>query len=547
MKVQDNSFRLPALRLQPREYKFNLSQESIEQNQSKETIQQNVLNHYNPSPIRHRNKMMSISVYNSQEKIKPSNQTKQFQNSEFITCQNTNNSISVVQTIRRYRSKLKKLVQNKSEINSRDPRYFFFKEPSASIKLNNLQDSSKQVDKLLEERIKQLMNKVQILISSQSFYQQKKYQAHLNVNLVKLQDEYNVLFQDFNEFYFSSKKIDSQIKNLLNHMQIIKKLLSPLQKPYGLCQKSSQSLHQNIFDFIQEEIKESTIQRIDNSQINGRVEKKIHHFNEQNQDDDLYQEDSNSFDEDQQDWDDQNIQNQRESSNKRMKNSKSKGRIKQQGTMDSDQIKDNQDNEIIKFDDQGNQIISPNKRRRKVSQISNNAINIEDQLQEQKDEELKDIFENSLKQTNQKSKIASRRRTVLNGNDQTQSDEEQQSGNDNQMIIQEEELSENEQESEIRILKKKDSIIKKQVQLEHQFNREILIYDQQDEQQNSEDCQSFRQDRFLIQHPNHEMNSVSILDRFIRLDNIYDYKFIQSWNYHLAKIRQAKFLDEFDI
>ncbi|CAK80199.1 unnamed protein product (macronuclear) [Paramecium tetraurelia] len=140
---------------------------------------------------------MSVSVYNSQEKIKPSNQAKHFQNSEFITCQDTNNSISVVQTVRRYRSKLKKLVQHnwdRSEINSRDPRYFFFKEPSASIKLNNLQDNQEQVDKLLEDRIKQLMTKVQVLISSQSFYQQGKYQARLNVNLVKLQDEYDVLF-----------------------------------------------------------------------------------------------------------------------------------------------------------------------------------------------------------------------------------------------------------------------------------------------------------------------------------------------------------------
>ncbi|CAD8176242.1 unnamed protein product [Paramecium octaurelia] len=549
MKAQDNSFRLPALKLQPREYKFNLSQESIEQNQSKETIQQNVFNHYNPSPIRHRNKIMSVSVYNSQEKIKPSNQTKHFQNSEFITCQNTNNSISVVQTVRRYRSKLKKLVQhnqNRSEINSRDPRYFFFKEPSASIKLNNLQDNSKQVDKLLEERIKQLMTKVQMLISSQSFYQQKKYQAHLNVNLVKLQDEYDVLFQDFNEFYFSSKRIDSQIKNLLNHMQIIKKLLSPLQKPYGICQKSSQSLHQNIFDSIQEETKESATQRIDNSQLQGRVD--INDFDEQSEDDNLGQEDSNSFNENNNNQEGKPIKNGRQPSKKRMNNTKSRSKIKQQGTMDSDQTKESQDQESIKFDDQGNQIISPNKRRRKVSQISNNFNNNEDQLEDLEIKENQDVQENGSKQINQHGKVASRRRTVLKADGSKQSDDDPHSEDDNEMVIQEEELSENELESEVRDLKKKEQIQQQQqVQFQQSFNKEILIQNQQDDYQENEGPQSFRQERFMIQHPNHEIISVSLLDRFIHLDNIYDYKFLQSWNYHIAKIRQAKFLDEFDI
>ncbi|CAD8069426.1 unnamed protein product [Paramecium primaurelia] len=552
MKAQDNSFRLPALKLQPREYKFNLSQESIEQNQSKETIQQNGFNHYNPSPIRHRNKIMSVSVYNSQEKIKPTNQTKHFQNSEFITCQNTNNSISVVQTVRRYRSKLKKLVQhnqNRSEINSRDPRYFFFKEPSASIKLNNLQDNTKQVDKLLEERIKQLMTKVQMLISSQSFYQQKKYQVHLNVNLVKLQDEYDVLFQDFNEFYFSSKRIDSQIKNLLNHMQIIKKLLSPLQKPYGMCQKSSQSLHQNIYDSIQEETKESATQRIDNSQIQGRVD--IDNFDEQSEDDDFNQDDINSYDENDNNQDGQPFKNNRQSSNKKMKNTKSRSKIKQQGTMDSDQTKESQDQESIKFDDQGNQIISPNKRRRKISQISNNANNIENQQEDLQDGDNQDFSENGSKQKNQLGKIASRRRTVIKADGSYQSDDEQHSGNDNEMVIQEEELSENEQESEVRNLKNKDKDkeynTQKQVQFQHSFNKEILIQNQEDDFQDNEGPQSFRQERFLIQHPNHEIISVSLLDRFLHLDNIYDYKFLQSWNYHIAQIRQAKFLDEFDI
>ncbi|CAD8133701.1 unnamed protein product [Paramecium pentaurelia] len=550
MKAQDNSFRLPALKLQPREYKFNLSQESIEQNQSKETIQQNGFNHYNPSPIRHRNKIMSVSVYNSQEKIKPTNQTKHFQNSEFITCQNTNNSISVVQTVRRYRSKLKKLVQhnqNRSEINSRDPRYFFFKEPSASIKLNNLQDNTKQVDKLLEERIKQLMTKVQMLISSQSFYQQKKYQVHLNVNLVKLQDEYDVLFQDFNEFYFSSKRIDSQIKNLLNHMQIIKKLLSPLQKPYGMCQKSSQSLHQNIYDSIQEETKESATQRIDNSQIQGRVD--IDNFDDQSEDDDFNQDDINSYDENDNNIDGQPFKNNRQSSNKKMKNTKSRSKIKQQGTMDSDQTKESQDQESIKFDDQGNQIISPNKRRRKISQISNNANNIENQQEDLQDGDNQDFSENGSKQKNQLGKIASRRRTVIKADGSYQSEDEQHSGNDNEMVIQEEELSENEQESEVRNLKNKDKEYntQKQVQFQHSFNKEILIQNQEDDFQDNEGPQSFRQERFLIQHPNHEIISVSLLDRFINLDNIYDYKFLQSWNYHIAQIRQAKFLDEFDI
>ncbi|CAK80198.1 unnamed protein product (macronuclear) [Paramecium tetraurelia] len=328
-------------------------------------------------------------------------------------------------------------------------------------------------------------------------------------------------------------------------MQIIKKLLSPLQKPYGLCQKSSQSLHQNIFDSIQEETKESATQRIDNSQIQGRVE--INDFDEQTEDDNLDQEDSISFDENNNNQDGKPLKNVRQPSKKRMNNTKSRSKIKQQGTMDSDQTKESQDQESIKFDDQGNQIISPNKRRRKVSQISNNLNNNENQLDDLEFRENQDFQENGSKQTNQHGKVASRRRTVLKANESKQSDEDHHSEDDNEMVIQEEELSENELESEVRDLKKKEQVYQQQVQFQHSFNKEILIQNQQDDYQESEGPQSFRQERFMIQHPNHEIISVSLLDRFIHLDNIYDYKFLQSWNYHIAKIRQAKFLDEFDI
>ncbi|CAD8167774.1 unnamed protein product [Paramecium octaurelia] len=543
MKAQDNSFRLPALKLQPREYKFSFSQESIEQNQSKESISQNIFNHYNPSPNRHRNKIMSVSVYNSQDKIKQSNQTKYYQNSEFITCQNTNNSISVVQDVTRYRNKLKKLVQhnqNRKEINSRDPRFFFFKEPYASIKLNNLKDGQKQVDKLLEERIKQLMTKVQILISSQSFYQQKKYEANRNVNLVKLQDEYKILSQDFNEFYFSSKRIDSQIKHLLNHMQIIKQLLSPLQKPYGQCQKSSQSLHQNIFDWIQEETKDSATQRVDNSQIQGSLDT----FDEESENQDFDQEESDCFDENNK----QNglsKNNQKQSSNKKIKNAKSRNfKIKQQDSLDFAQVRQNTDQETIKIDDQGIHLISNNEGKRRISYITDNSNSNGNQIEDEPEGQNSEFTENGKNQNNQQLRLA-RKRAILKGEGSNQSDEEQNSRDDNEMAIKEE-MSENEQESEVRKLKKNDQNIK-QVKIQNTLNNQILIQNQQDDFQESDGPLSFRQERFLIQHPNHELISVSLLDRFLHLDNIYDYKFLQSWNYHMTKIRQAKFLDEFDI
>ncbi|CAD8101655.1 unnamed protein product [Paramecium sonneborni] len=228
MRVQANSFRLPALKLQPKDSYQCLSYgDNNLSNSSMIKYQSSPLRNYDPSPIKKRVRGMTIAIYNSQEKLK----TADYRNGgEFITqIQQTNQGTSVVNTFRRYRSKLKQLMQPSKDygVNSRDPRLYQFKDTSATIRLDRLNNDRK--DQQIQEKVKNLMGRVKLLFSTQQFYQEPFQQCTFQVKLVKLKDEYDCLYQDFNDYYIQNNKLDKQVLQLLNHMEIIKTLLIPKQ------------------------------------------------------------------------------------------------------------------------------------------------------------------------------------------------------------------------------------------------------------------------------------------------------------------------------
>ncbi|CAD8164646.1 unnamed protein product [Paramecium octaurelia] len=228
MRIQATSFRLPALKLQPKDSYQCLSYgDNNLSNSSMIKYQSSPLRNYDPSPIKKRVRGMTIAIYNSQEKLK----TADYRNGgEFITqIQQNNQSTSVVNTFRRYRSKLKQLMQPAKDegVNSRDPRLFSFKDPGATIRLDRLNNDRK--DQQIQEKVTQLMGKVRLLFSSRQCYQEPLHQDTFQVTLVKLKDEYDCLYQDFNDYYVQNNKLDKQVLQLLNHMEIIETLLKPKQ------------------------------------------------------------------------------------------------------------------------------------------------------------------------------------------------------------------------------------------------------------------------------------------------------------------------------
>lgn len=52
------------------------------------------------------------------------------------------------------------------------------------------------------------MGKIQMLLQSQSFYSAPQAKESFSVTMVRLKDEYDCLFEDFNDFYISRKKLD---------------------------------------------------------------------------------------------------------------------------------------------------------------------------------------------------------------------------------------------------------------------------------------------------------------------------------------------------
>ncbi|CAD8188387.1 unnamed protein product [Paramecium pentaurelia] len=228
MRIQATSFRLPALKLQPKDSYQCLSYgDNNLSNSSMIKYQSSPLRNYDPSPIKKRVRGMTIAIYNSQEKLK----TADYRNGgEFITqIQQNNQSTSVVNTFRRYRSKLKQLMQPAKDegVNSRDPRLFSFKDPGATIRLDRLNNDHK--DQQIQDKVTQLMGRVRLLFSSKQFYQEPLHQDTFQVTLVKLKDEYDCLYQDFNDYYVQNNKLDKQVLQLLNHMEIIETLLKPKQ------------------------------------------------------------------------------------------------------------------------------------------------------------------------------------------------------------------------------------------------------------------------------------------------------------------------------
>ncbi|CAD8120677.1 unnamed protein product [Paramecium sonneborni] len=227
MRVQATSFRLPALKLQPKDSQFSLSYG--DNNQSSSSMikyQSNPQRYYDPSPIKKRVRGMTIAIYNSQEKLK----TAEFRyGSDLITqTQPLNQSSSVANTVRKYRSKLKQLMYQPPKEDgglSRDPRIYSFKEPTATIRLDRL--TNDRADQQLKDKITQLMSKVKLLLSTQHFYQEPHQQETFQVTMVRLKDEYDCLYQDFNDYYVQNKKVDNQVTSLFNHMEMIKTLLQP--------------------------------------------------------------------------------------------------------------------------------------------------------------------------------------------------------------------------------------------------------------------------------------------------------------------------------
>ncbi|CAD8103920.1 unnamed protein product [Paramecium sonneborni] len=227
MRVQATSFRLPTLKLQPKDPQFSLSYG--DNNQSSSSMikyQSSPQRYYDPSPIKKRVRGMTIAIYNSQEKLK----TAEFRyGNDLITLtQPLNQSASVVNTVRRYRSKLKQLMYQPPKEDgglSRDPRIYSFKEPTAMIRLDRL--TKDRSDQQLKDKITQLMSKVKLLLSTQQFYQEPHQQDTFQVTMVRLKDEYDCLYQDFNDYYVQNKKLDNQVMQLFNHMEIIKTLLKP--------------------------------------------------------------------------------------------------------------------------------------------------------------------------------------------------------------------------------------------------------------------------------------------------------------------------------
>ncbi|CAD8188266.1 unnamed protein product [Paramecium octaurelia] len=248
MRIQASSFRLPALKLQPKDSQFNLSYGDYNQSSSSMIkYQSSPQNYYDPSPIQKRVRGMTIAIYNSQEKLK----TAEFRyESDLITqTQPVNQSSSVINTLRRYRSKLKQLMYQPPKEDgglSRDPRIFSFKEPTASIRLDR--PTNDRGDQQLKDKITQLMGKVKQLLSTQRFYQEPSHQETFQVTMVRLKDEYDCLYQDFNDYYVQNKKLDNQVLQLYNHMEIIKTLLKP-KKPV-MARKESAIL----FDEVQQEV-----------------------------------------------------------------------------------------------------------------------------------------------------------------------------------------------------------------------------------------------------------------------------------------------------
>ncbi|CAD8079611.1 unnamed protein product [Paramecium primaurelia] len=248
MRVQASSFRLPVLKLQPKDPQFSLSYG--DNNQSSSSMikyQSNPQRYYDPSPIKKRVRGMTIAIYNSQEKLK----TAEFRyGSDLITqTQPLNQSASVVNTVRRYRNKLKQLMYQPPKEDgglSRDPRIYSFKEPSASIRLDRL--TNDRGDQQLKDKVTQLMSKVKLLISTKHFYQEPHQQETFQVTMVRLKDEYDCLYQDFNDYYVQNKKVDNQVIQLQNHMEIIKTLLQP--KRPTMTRKQSAI----IFDHVQQEV-----------------------------------------------------------------------------------------------------------------------------------------------------------------------------------------------------------------------------------------------------------------------------------------------------
>ncbi|CAD8102801.1 unnamed protein product [Paramecium primaurelia] len=247
MRVQASSFSLPALQLQPKDTQFSLSYG--DNNQSSSSMikyQSSPQRYYDPTPIKKKVRGMNIAIYNSQEKLK----TAEFRyGSDLITqTQPLNQSSSVVNTVRRYRNKLKQLMYQSPKEDgglSRDPRIYSFKEPTATIRLDRL--TNYRDDQQMKDKITQLMSKVKLLLSTQQFYQEPYQQETFKVTMVHLKDEYDCLYQDFNDYYVQNKKLDNQVLQLYNHMETIKTLLKP--KRPTMTRKESLI----IFDQIQQE------------------------------------------------------------------------------------------------------------------------------------------------------------------------------------------------------------------------------------------------------------------------------------------------------
>ncbi|CAK95112.1 unnamed protein product (macronuclear) [Paramecium tetraurelia] len=233
MRIQATSFRLPSLKLQTKDsYQCFSNQDNNLSNSSMIKHQSSLLWNYDPTPIKKRVRGMNIIIYNSHEKLKTADY---YNRTEIITqIQETNQSTSVVNTFRRYRNKLKQLMQpSKNEgINSRNPLLYIFKDPRPPIRLDRL-NTIINVTNFKK-------NKVRLLISSQQLYQEPINQDIFHVTLVKLKDEYDCLYQDFNDYYVQINKLDKHVIKLLNHLEIIQTLLKPKQPNKVIKQQQQQ-------------------------------------------------------------------------------------------------------------------------------------------------------------------------------------------------------------------------------------------------------------------------------------------------------------------
>ncbi|CAD8199747.1 unnamed protein product [Paramecium pentaurelia] len=516
MRIQATSFRLPSLKLQPKDsYQClsygdnNLSSSSMIKYQS------SPLRNYDPVPIKKRVRGMTIIIYNSHEKLKTADYCN---GAELITqIQQNNQSTSVVNTFRRYRSKLKQLMQpSKDEgINSRDPRLHIFTDPGAPIRFDQFNKDRK--DQQFQEKVRQLMGKVKLLFSSQQFYQEPLNQDIFHVTLVKLKDEYDCLYQDFNDYYVQSNKLDKHVLKLLNHMEIIQTLLKP-KKPNKIIKYQPQK--PNILQPEQQQSPSEIAQEIieDTPQQSQTVQHP--QFSNQQQDQQSSHEPrepsvftpltSKQYDIDQSISDLENDQQNKPNMQKKQKN-KNNPQISQETILVEFSIQQN--NSIVNQNQITYQVqTQPKIKQRQIPQ-SNSTQSIQQNDIYESTQILKEDTNSQIEKPTFKRTISNlgstskRRNTMLESKDGYQKQKKV-----NSISEQDDNNQEDEEEDEIQ-----------------QMDSQI---EQNDEQQQQSKINNLE---------------FSFLDMLIGSQNIYNYPFYQDWEYHMIEIMKGTIFGEYDL